>query len=149
MSVSAELTRFWTIHIRCSRRSSTAALTSGRMPLAHSCISHNSATNVPDRPTPALKHMTEDFKNQQPDKPPNTLDRIRGLNPVEALFFLFFLKYEFLRGDGDGLKSQRSHLQCTTAGPRRGMASKCCRTCSVKAQSEDTFLGMPRSGQAG
>lgn len=57
MSVSAGLTSVWTIHIRCSRRSSTAALTSGPMPLAHNCINHSNATNVPDRPTPALKDI--------------------------------------------------------------------------------------------
>lgn len=55
MRIDTRLTRFWTIHIRCSRRSATAALISGRMPLTHSCISHSNVTNVPERPTPALK----------------------------------------------------------------------------------------------
>lgn len=55
LRVSTGLTRFWTIHILCSRRSSTAARILGRIPLTHSCISHNNVTNVPERPTPALK----------------------------------------------------------------------------------------------
>lgn len=71
VSVTTRPTRFWTIHIRCSRRSSTAALTSGRMPLAHSCIIHSSATSVPERPTPALK--------RDPDRP--------TLTPAQVCFW--------------------------------------------------------------
>lgn len=46
-------------------------------------------------------------------------------------------------------ESQKSDLQCTTAGPRAGMVVKCCLTWSVKAHRDSESLGTPWSGQEG
>lgn len=58
-SSACGFTSIWTIPIRCSRKSATAARILGRMPLTHSCISHINVTKVPDRPTPALIYKAQ------------------------------------------------------------------------------------------
>lgn len=82
---SCGLTRFWTIMTLCRLRSCTAALTSGMMPRTHSCISHSRATNVPDRPTPALREIPAAFKRCNRHREIQTAFK-RGVIGTHALY---------------------------------------------------------------